>query len=68
MLFYIQLFPSLDFLEQVCGIYIKEFPIEVLVNDIYLSNVKTFESLSESTIQLDLNGTVMKEFGIERST
>ena len=51
--------------EQLCGIYIKELPTEVLVNDIYLSNVKTFESLSESTIQLALNGTVMKEFGID---
>ena len=28
--------------------------------------MKTFESLSESTIQLALNGTVMKEFGIEK--
>ena len=35
------------------------------MNDIYLSNVKTFESLGESTLQLGFNGYVMKEFGVE---
>ena len=39
----------------------------MLINDIYLSNVKTFESLSESTLQLGFNGYVMKEFGVENA-
>ena len=37
----------------------------MIINDIYLSNVKTFESLSESTLQLGFNGHVMKEFGVK---
>ena len=35
------------------------------MNDIYLSNVKILETMSESTFQLALNGMVMKEFGVE---
>ena len=46
------------------GIF-KEEQSEEFINDIYLSNVKTFESLSESTLQLGFNGYVMKEFGVE---
>ena len=46
------------------GIF-KEEQVEELINDIYLSNVKTFESLSESTLQLGFNGYVMKEFGVK---
>lgn len=38
---------------------------ENLMRDIYLSNVKTIETMSEATLQLALNGMVMKEFGIE---
>lgn len=38
---------------------------ETLMHEIYLSNVKTIETMSEATIQLALNGMVMKEFGLE---
>ena len=40
-------------------------PEDSLKNDIYLNNVQTVEALSESTIQLAINGRVTKQFGFE---
>jgi len=40
---------------------------DTILNDIYLSNVKTLETMSEATFQLVLNGMVIFEYGIEDS-
>ena len=60
--------PNFFYLVDIFGItifLIERSEEESLMNDIFLNNVKTHEALSESTIQLALNGLIMNEYEVK---